>query len=240
MSRRRSRRNEERRNHILGVVFKILVVGGVLSLTVYYAYEVGYRVAQGEVAALKEQATDVGEALRKSQEEAEGERAALNEARRETEEIKGLYDQVKPTEAMRDLTAILRSRLAEGMDPKRLGLLIKSIPATHDCQVLPPKRFLVRTPHLKGPNTAASVRLDDSLALSADGTGANDGREQWFDPERLLKLHLEGVGGKITEVSGKLPIEHLVNEPGSELHVTVTASTNRGFAEVATEKCELK
>jgi hypothetical protein len=225
---------------ILVGLLKLLAVGSVLGLTVYYAYEVGYRVAQGEVSALKEQVAQAAEDQRKAQEQAEGDRAALNEAKKQADDFKALYEQVKPTDALKDLTALLHGKLSEGMDPKRLAFVIKSAQNPHDCQTIPAKRFLVRTPRYKGPSTYTSVRLDEMVSLSADGAGANDGHEQYFDAERSLKLHVGVPGARDSDISGKLPIEHAVVVKNTEFHFTVSAASNRGFVEVTSEKCELR
>jgi len=218
-----------------------LVLGiGAFGLLVFYAYEVGYRVAQGELASLREQLSAANDQSSKAREQADGDRAALNELRKQSDELRGLYEQSKPSDEIKDLTALIRARMAEGLEPKRLAFIIKTAPVPRQCETLPVKRFLVRTPKTKGANTATSVRLDDQVEVSADGIGANDGREQWFDPDRPVRLHVAGTG-HAAELSGKLPIEQAVMlRPAQELHYTVTASVSRGYADVASERCELK
>jgi len=240
MSRRRSRRNEERRRHLFGIFLKLILGGGAFGLLVFYAYEVGYRVAQGEVASLHEQVTASTDLAAKAREQADGDRAALNELRKQTDELRTLYEQSKPSDDLKDLIGLIRTRMADGLEAKRLAFVIKSAPVPRQCEVQPVKRFLVRTPKSKGPNTAGSVRLDDQVELSADGIGGNEGREQWFDPDRTIRLHVAAPGHAV-ELSGKLPIEQAVMlRPNLELHYTVTASVSRGYADVASERCEMK
>jgi hypothetical protein len=240
MSRRRSRRNEERRRQIFTFLLKLVLGGGAFALLIYYAYEVGYRVNQGELANLRQQVTDNADAAAKAREQADGDRAALNEMKKQADGLRALYEQAKPSDEIRDLTALLRARMNEGMDPKRLAYVIKSAPVPKQCETLPVKRFMVRTPNAKTPNSAYSLRLEDQLELSADGIGGNDGREQWFDPDRPLRLHMAGAG-RSGDLSSKLPIEQAVNlRPNVELHFTITASVARGYADVASERCEMK
>jgi hypothetical protein len=241
MNRRRSRRNEERRRHIFIVLLKLILGGGAFGLLIFYAYEVGYRVNQGELTTLREQVSGSQEQAAKAREQADGDRAALNELRKQDGELRALYEQSKPSDDLKDLMVLVRTRMADGMEPKRLAFVIKSAPVPRQCEVLPVKRFLVRTPKAKAPNAAGSAHLDDQLELSADGIGGNDGREQWFDPDRPLRLHVAGGASRMAEISGKLPIEQAVLlRPGLELHYTVTASVSRGYADVASERCELK
>lgn len=239
MQRRRSRRNEERRRAILGRLFKLALAIGAFAVTAYYSYEVGFRVAQGEVGSLKEQVRQATDEARKQQEQAEGDRAALNETRRQADEFKSLYEQVKPTDDIRDLSALLRVKLAEGMDPHRLAFVIKSAQNPHDCEQPTTRRFLVRTPRYRGPNANTTVHIGD-MTLSADGIGGNGGHEQWFDAERPVKLHIAAAGAKDSDVAGKLPIEHAVAIKNSEFHFTITAATSRGFVEVVSQRCEFR
>lgn len=241
MQRRRSRRNEERRRHLIGLILKFIVGIGTFGMVVFYAYEVGYRVAQGEVASLKDQLSDANTSLSKIREQAEGDRAALNEQRKQADDLRGLYEQTKPSDDMKDIVSLAKNRIADGVEPKRLAFAIKSAPSPRQCETLPVKRFLVRTPKVKGPSTTMAVRLDDALEISADGIGGNDGREQWFDPDRPVRLHMAQPGQKDGEIGGKLPVERsIMLHTNSELHFTVTASVSRGYADVASERCELK
>lgn len=240
MSRRRSRRNEERRRQIFAILFKLILGGGTFVLLVYYAYEVGYRVNQGELAALRQQAADSAGDAAKAREQADGDRAAINELRRQDESLRALYERDKLSDELKDLVALLRTRMAEGADAKRLAYIIRSAPVPRQCETLPAKRFLVRTPNARPPNTAYFLRLDDQLELSADGVGGGGGHEQWFDPDRPLRLHVAGAG-HAAELSGKLPIEQVVTlRPNVELHYTVIASVARGYVDVVSERCEMK
>jgi|GEM_PF-1653838 len=241
MSRRRSRRNEERRRQIMITFAKLVLVLGGLGMVVFYAYEVGYRVAQGEVASLKEQVGQQNDELARVKEQAEGDRAALNEQRKQAEELRSLYDQTKPSEELRDLVGLMRARLASGLDGKRLTLAIKSAQTPRHCEAQPPKRFMIRTPRFKGAPGSTEARLDDALVISADGVGANEGREQWFDPDQAVHLHLGLPGAKDNDTPGKLPLELSVGvKANTEVHFTVSASATRGYADVVSERCDLK
>lgn len=240
MSRRRSRRNEERRRAFFVAVFKLALVAGAFGLVAWYSYEVGYRVAKGEVASLQDQVHGLTEAAKSQEEQAVGAHAALLEAQKQLQEMRTLYDQVKPSDEMREIDAEARARLAAGVDARRLALLIRAAQKPQACETAVTKRFLVRTPRYKGPAANAMVRLSDMVTLSADGLGGNDGREQWFDPDRPVKLHISSNGGKDEDITAKLPIERVVQVKNADVHFTVMASTSRGFIDVTSERCDYR
>ena len=118
MNRRRSRRNEERRRHIFIVLLKLILGGGAFGLLIFYAYEVGYRVNQGELTTLREQVSGSQDLAAKAREQADGDRAALNELRKQDGELRALYEQSKPSDDLKELMALVRTRMADGMEPK--------------------------------------------------------------------------------------------------------------------------
>jgi len=240
MYRRKSRRGEERRKIFLIAVLKLVLAASAFGLTAYYSYEVGLRVAQGETASLKDKLDEAVQEAHKQQDQAVGDRAALNEARKQADDYKALYEQVKPSDDIKELSALLRAKLAEGLDPHRLGMVIKTAQNPHDCEQPATRRFLVRTPHYRGPDTNTTVRLGDLVTLSADGVGGNGGHEQWFDADRPIKLHVIADGTKDADVSGRLPIEHMVVVKGSEFRFTISAAASRGFVEVVSQRCEYR
>ncbi len=240
MQRRRSRRREENRRRVLSGLLKLLLVLGIFSVTAYYAYEAGFRVSQNQVGNLRQDLQQAVESVQTEKTQLEADQAALVEARKQADDFKALYEQAKPTDELKDLTEILRAKLAAGMEPRRLAFVIKSAQNPHDCEMLGTRRFLVRTPRYRGPAAQTSVRFDEVVAISADGAGANGGHEQWFDPERPVKVKVAASGAKETELSGTLPIEHAVAVRNSEYHFTMSAANARGWVEVNTERCNFR
>lgn len=240
MTFRKNRRVQERRRHVALFFLKLTVFLLVVSVTAYYAYQVGFRVAQARVATLQDdlrQATAIAE---RRQAEIAEDRQALAEAKQQAVEFKGLYDQERPSEDLRDLTAMVRAKLAEGLDARRLGFVIRSARKPYACEELGSKRFLVRTPRYRGPAATTTVRFDDAVTLTAEGPGANDGHEQWFDNGRPVKVRLTAAGVKAAELSGKLPLEQIIAVRNSEYHFTMTAASARGWVDVATQRCNFR
>lgn len=240
MSYRRNRRAHERRRHVSFLFLKLMVCLLLIAVTAYYSYQVGLRVAQAKLGTLQDELSEAKAVAERRQTEITEQHQSLADARQQAQEFKGLYDQERPTADLRDLTAMLRNKLAEGIDPHRLGFVIKSARKPHDCEVLGSKRFLVRTPHYRGPAATTMVRFDDGVVISADGTGANGGHEQWFDSDRPVRVRMTAGGVKAAEVAGNLPLEETVAVRNSEYHFTMTAASAHGWVEVATERCNFR
>ncbi len=240
MSRRRNRRGAEQRQRLLVLLAKLLGAAGVLGLTAYYAYEVGFRVAQGETAALTDGLQKAEDRLKSQQADAEGDRSALGEANRQLTDLKAAYEQILPSDDIRDLTALLRLKLAAGMTPRRLALVIKSAETPRDCQALASRRLPVRVLRSKGAAGAVPLRFDEKVTLSAEEVEAGDGRPQGGGPLNALHVRFSGEGLRNADVVGALPIEYALDVQGIEYHFTVAAASAKGWVEVATEKCSFR
>lgn len=240
MSRRRSRHGAEQRQRFLILSAKLLVVVGVLGVTAYYAYEVGFRVASGEVASLSDGLQKADERLKVEQIAAEADRAALSEVNKQLAALKTAYEQLRPSDEVRDLNTLLRNKLAAGMSARRLALVIKSAETPHDCQMLASRRLQVHGARAKGGPGALPLRFDEKVTLSAEDEGAGDGRQQWFDPASPMRVHFSAEGLRDVDLVGTLPIEYALGVQGNEYHFTLTAANAKGWVEVVTEKCSFR
>ncbi len=240
MQRRRSRRREENRRLFFVGLFKLALVLGAFGLSAYYAYEAGFRVAQAQVGSLRQDLQRAVASAEAEKGQVQAEQTALAESKKQADDFKSLYEQAKPTDDMKELTDLMRAKLAGGMQARRLAFVIRSARNPHDCEMLGSRRFLVRTPRYRGPAAQTSVRFDELVTISADGAGANGGHEQWFDPERPVKVRVAASGTKVTELTGTLPIEHAIAVRNSEYHFTMSAANARGWVEVNTERCNFR
>jgi hypothetical protein len=240
MSRRRSRRGAEQRQRFLVLMVKVLIAAGTVGLTAYYAYEVGFRVAQGETASLTDGMQKAEERLRAEQAQAEADRLALGDTKKQLAELKTAYERIRPSDDMRDLTNLLQSKLTAGMSPRRLALVIKSAETPHDCQTLASRRLQVRALRAKGAMSAAALRFDEKVTLSAEEVDPGDGRPPAGGPSNTLHVRFSSEGLRNADVVGVLPIEYALDVQSVEYHFTLTAASAKGWAEVATEKCSLR
>jgi hypothetical protein len=240
MTRRRSRRNEELRHRVFLFVLKLLSVAAVFAVTAYYAYEVGFRVARGEAEASTENLRKAEEQIKVERDSAAADRSALADAQRELADLKTRYDQVKPSDELRQLLDLMRSKMAAGVTQRRLALVIRSAEMPHDCRVLPSRRLLVRTPQTRGMPPGLQIKVDDLITVSANGAAGNGGREAWFDPAAAVSVHITPDGSQNADVNGALPLEYSLMARDGEYHLSVSAASSRGWIEVAAERCALR
>ncbi|PKU24320.1 hypothetical protein [Telmatospirillum siberiense] len=240
MNRRKSRRGAEQRRRFFLIFGKLLVAAGVVGVMTYYAYEVGFRVASGETAALTEGLRNAEEQLKTQQIGADADRAALGEANKRVAELKAAYDQIRPSDDMRDLTALLRDKMATGVTARRLALVIKSAEMPRSCQALPNRRLQVRALHAKSSPGVTQLRFDEKVTLSAEETDARDPRQPAGGSVPSLKLHVSAEGGRETDVTGIPPIDYAIAVQGAEYHFIVAPASAKGWLDVATEKCSFR
>lgn len=235
--RRRSRHNEERRRAAFLVFWKIVAGVATLGVTAYYAYETGVKVTQGDSGSLRDRLSETEARLEALSRQAESDRQAVQAARKEADEARKLYEQVKPGEAISDLVAQIRARLAAGVEPRRLALVIKTTEPLKGCEPAMVKRVLVHTPASKNP--AQTTRVAEGVSLSLEGEGANGGRDPWFNPEQALTVSVAASGYRDRTLTERLPIEDRVVLRGAETRISIAPSQTRGFVEVSTERCPL-
>ncbi|MDR3435135.1 hypothetical protein [Telmatospirillum sp.] len=240
MSRRRSRRNEEQRRRILIFLGKVLGAAGIVAVTAYYAYEVGYRVSEGEVQTSKEALQKAQDHLKAVEDAAEADHLAQVQANRQLSDLASRYEQIKPNDELRDLTDLLRAKLAAGLTARRLSLVIKSAEMPRNCQPSPSRRLLVHTPSAKTMPAGGLLRLDDQVSVTAEAPFVGDGRGMSFDPAGAVKLRISVEGVRDAEVVGVLPLDYLLSAKGGEYHITLSAANSKGWVDVATERCAFR
>jgi hypothetical protein len=135
----------------------------------------------------------------------------------------------------------VKEKLDAGVDIERLQFLVDAATNTPRCSEQPAsKRFMVQTLLFAGANDSV-VFADGTITVTARGESAVDAdgkAEAWFDPAQPIKLILTLIGGKVSEVSGKLPLHTSVVVGDHEHRFTATAGP-QGFVQVTGERCEL-
>ncbi|CAA7620092.1 hypothetical protein [Magnetospirillum sp. UT-4] len=236
MARRRIRRGQQGWQ-IWFKLFKFAVVLAAFGATGFYAYEVGQRLALDEVAAARQEIERLSTAEAARRGEAEALAAELEAARARAADFQAKYEAVAPTDEMKDLTAALKAKLASGLEPKRLAFVIHSAEKPRRCGGEETKRFMVKTARYDGNSTW--VRFSDLITVTADGAGGNGGAEQWYDPDKPVTLHFTAIGGKDSQASGKLPLQHSLVVKNGEYRFTAVPGA-RGFIEITGDRCEYR
>lgn len=236
MARRRNRRGQQGWQ-IWFKLFKFAVSLGVVGATGFYAYEVGQRLALEEMAAARAEierlaAAEAGH--RDTLARLEGE---LAEARTRAQDFQSKYEQVALSDEMKELLAQLKAKMDGGLDAKRLAFVINNAEKPRRCGGEDSKRFMVKTPKFDGSSTW--VRFADLITVTAEGAGGNNGAEQWFDPDKPVTVHFTTIGGKDSQATGKLPLQHSLVLKGGEYRFTIAPGA-KGFVEITGDRCEYR
>lgn len=234
MARRRSRHGQHSW-HIWLKLFKFLMLVGLIGAAGFYGFQAGQKLADETVAAARADIDRLTGAEAEARDKAARLEAQLAEQKTRADDFAAKYAAVAPSEEMRELTAQLRAKMDGGLDAKRLAFVIANAERPKRCGGEATKRFMVKTAKFDGANTW--VRFHDVITVSAEGTG-NAG-EQAFDPDKPVTVHFTAIGGKDSEVSGKLPLQHSLVMKGGEYRFTVSPGA-KGFVEVTGDRCDYR
>lgn len=239
MSLRRTRHRQERRRRALAAVLKVALVVGGLATTAFYSYRVGIELTRtdlehlsGEVARLERLAGERGA-------EVERLRAALAEAEGAVGKLRDAAAHAPEGDDARALMRLVQDKLRHGVARERLASFIAAAEQPRQCGEVTVKRFMARTLGIRNEGGGA-VRFGDALTITASGTAAQSaqGKEHWFDPAKPVSVVFTEVGGKESEITGVLPLQHVLVIRNQEHRFSFTAGS-RGFIEVAGERCQL-
>lgn len=236
MARRRIRRGQQDW-HIWFKLAKLVMLVGAIGAAAFYAYEVGQRLAMEEIGGLRHQIEQLTTAEAGRKEEVAGLTAELADAKKRADEYQARYEQIAPSDEMKDILALVRAKLASGLEAKRLAFVISQAERPRRCGEAATKRFMVKTAKFDGESTW--VRFSDLITITAQGAGGNNGTEQWFDPDKPVSFTFTAIGGKEGKIEGKLPIQYSMVVKNGEYRFTIVPSA-RGFVEVTGDRCEYR
>lgn len=236
MARRRSHRGQHSW-HIWLKLLKFATFVALIGAAGFYGYQVGQKLALEEAAAARLEIDRLTAAEAAHQEQATRLQSELDETRKRADEFQAKYTQVAPSDEMRELTTHLRAKLDAGIDTKRLAFVIANAERPKRCGGESTKRFMVKTAKFDGASTW--VRFADLITVTADGIGSENGAEQSFDPDKPVTVHFTAIGGKDSQVEGKLPLQHSMVLKGGEYRFTIAPGA-KGFVEVTGDRCDYR
>lgn len=234
--RRRSRRGQSDWQ-IWFKLLKLVTLLGAIGAAGFYGYEVGRRLSQETIATLESEIGRLTMSETTQREELTRLQTALDETRKRADDYQARYEQVAPSDEIKDLLSAVRAKLDAGLDIKRLAFAISAAERPRRCGEASTKRFMVKTPHFDGASTW--VRFSDLITVTGDGIGDSNGAEQAFDPDKPVTIRFTVIGGKEAQVSGKLPLQHSMVLKNGEYRFTVTPGA-KGFVEVTGDRCEYR
>lgn len=146
-----------------------------------------------------------------------------------------------PSGPVADLLDRVREKLDAGVEIQRLQFLINAAANTPRCSEQPvSKRFMVQTLLFAGANDSVAF-ADGTITVTARGesvVNAEGKAEAWFDAAKPIELILTMIGGRVIEVSGKLPL-HTSVIVGDREHRFTAAAGPQGFVQITAKRCGL-
>lgn len=235
MARRRNRRGQQQSWHIWLKLFKFALFAGLIGAVGFYGFQAGQQLVMEQVVEARAEIERLTTSEAAAREQVAKLETELGDTRKRADEYQAKYAQVAPTEEMKELTAQLKAKLDTGLEPKRLAFVIANAQRPTRCGGESTKRFMVKTAKFDGASTW--VRFADLITVSAEGTGTNG--EQAFDPDKPVTVHFTAIGGKDSQVTGKLPLQHSMVLKGGEYRFTIAPGA-KGFVEVTGDRCEYR
>ncbi len=232
----RSRRRHGRR--WLWRSLRLAVVLGIIVLSLGAAYEAGRSQSDTEAARLLEDLQNQRELNRQldarladlQQRWAEASRAAASQP-----------TPVDPVEATptAGLMALIRSKLADGVEPARLGVAIEGVTRERRCDpAVETHRIVLGTPVSRDATSAAFA--GGRLTVSGKGVSVRDAAglpEAWFDPAQPVELEIRTSDGATVGASGLLPLKHAIVQASHEYALAAKAGQRRGVLDLSVQVC---
>lgn len=233
MARRSRRQREQSRKFWMGLI-KFGLFMGVVGATAYYAYEAGTQLSAQEITDLKAEITRLSQTEAAQQQRIGELEAGLTAAEQLAADYRTRYETVAP-EQVRGVLEQVQQKMQAGLSPERLAFVVSQAQPPRNCTDAENRRFLAKTENYDGANTW--VRFNDLITVTASGSAANDGREQWYDPAKPVTVTFSPLGNREEQISGPLPLEHSMIFKGKEYRFTAAPGA-RGFIEVTADWCD--
>lgn len=224
-------RSIQRLTNFIGIVFLMLIAGGI-------GFWFGGLSAERGAAALGRENDMLRAQAEQRQEELTQMRAEVQTANARFEQLQATYNEMIPEGPMREITGLIKSQLDEGMDPERLKFAVLSARPPRNCTDPETKRFVVSTPAYTGADSQITL-ADGAIKITGSGVSARNDKgdpEAWYDPAKAVNLVFT-AGDKEEKKSGTFPIQHTVVLADKQYRFTVEEGA-RSFAKVTFDSCD--
>jgi hypothetical protein len=147
-------------------------------------------------------------------------------------------DPLQPT-PIAGLMALVRGKLAEGVEPARLGAAIAGVTRDRHCDpAIEAHRIILKTPVSQDATRAAFA--GGLFTVSGQGISVRDAAglpEAWFDPAQPVQLEIRMSDGTSVSASGVLPLSHALVRAQHRYDLTARADRRRGMVALSVEVC---
>jgi len=232
VARRRIRRGRHNWNLWLQLL-KIVVILGVVGAVIVYTYLAGRREAGAELETLNQSVARLTTQNATDKDAIAHLSSDLAVARKRADTLQAQYDALAPSDDIKTLIPLLRTRLDAGLPVKRLAFVIGQAQMPRNCSDNPQKHVRVAIPGDDGSDTV--IRYAGLISLSVDGMAVSGGK--WFDPHQPVRVHFQSPEGKDEVAEGILPLQYTLVVKGKEYHFSVVAAAH-GFVDVNSDRCD--
>ncbi|MCB1591397.1 MAG: hypothetical protein KDI90_02985 [Alphaproteobacteria bacterium] len=217
-------------------VIKVLIVLGLVGVGTFH---LGRMQAEQDNRILSQQKQQVDEQINQMEEELTRMRAEARTANIKLHQLQASYNEVLPSGEAQELVQLLKQQLDGGVDPKRMEAVIRSVRPPQNCSKPQTRRFVVKTPAYKGPESRITTAGKEvTISGSGDSAKSSQGKsEAWFDPSKAITvvfMHGEGVS---EEKTGHLPLYHSIIIGDKEFRFTISQG-EQSFAKIVYDVCD--
>ena len=234
----REGRSRRRRQMRLRLLKWVAVLAAIVGAGVY-AYEIGSRLAEREVARLEQQTVDFDTRIQQLEQDNLQLAEAARGAKAKVEAWQQRYRQEIPTGELKALYELTRERLADGVDSARLAFILQQASQQGDCaETIETKRFYVKTPFYNGGNDTVAF-ANSAIVVTAQGSASIDGtgnQQVRYDPAQPVVVRFARLGGDASKASGLLPLHHAMVIGDKEFRFSVVAG-EPGMVNVTAGRC---
>lgn len=164
--------------------------------------------------------------------------ASAQVASKRFDQLQEEVQSVLPEGPIQDLVTLIREQLEQGKDPDRLAFVIRSARPPTGCVDPDTKRFVIKTPAYKGPDSVVEI-ADGAIVISGSGVSAKNDKgksEAWYDPSRRVEINFSH-NNKVEKKKGILPLRYSVVAGDREYRFTIEVGS-QSFAKVVYDSCE--
>lgn len=229
-----------RRRQFRSSLFKWTVALCLIVAAGTYAYLSGKELSQGEVNTLKGRIASLEADVANLEQKNTALQTEISGERSRAEEWRQKYTREVPSGDLKELFDVTQQKIESGVSVDRLKFVIGAAENRENCDEQPAtKRFIVQTPLHSGAN--GFVAFDSgAITITAMGDPARDSLgnpEAWFDPAEPVAVRIVHIGGKTSEISGRLPLNPSIVVGDSEYRFNIVTGS-RGFVQVTGTRCD--
>ncbi len=226
------------RRRMLASIFRFGLVIVLLVVTSAISYRYGVRQVETDEARLLAEVEALRTAKSNLESDALRHQSEVRTVEIRYEELQRRFEAEMPTGALRELTALARERLAEGLDPERLAFYIREANDPRDCSPMDSKRFVMPTPAYQGADGTVSFNNGriSVTGLGANAIAENGGIQGWFDPAKDVAITLTVIDGETETITGVLPLYKSIVLEDKEFRFAFQQG-RRSFIQVTADRC---